>query len=61
MTEAENTDKEVYSDLRLKAQLQKNKNSNALQLTRSIAEHVFNFIENCKLRDDITFFIMEVK
>ncbi|HVI42422.1 MAG TPA: SpoIIE family protein phosphatase, partial [Anaerovoracaceae bacterium] len=61
LTEAENRDKKVYSDLRLKVQLQKNKNLNALQLTRSITEHVFNFIENCKLRDDITFFIMEVK
>jgi len=61
LTEAENPDKKVYSDLRLKAQLQKNSDLNALQLSKSITEHVFEFIGDCKLRDDITFFVMEVK
>lgn len=61
LIEAENPEREVYSDLRLKAQLHKNKNLNALQLTKSISEHVFKFIESCKLRDDITFFVMEIK
>lgn len=61
LTEAENPDKEVYSDLRLKEQLLKNKYSSALQLGDSITEHVFHFIQGQKLRDDITFFVMEVK
>ncbi|MEL7655397.1 MAG: MASE3 domain-containing protein [Bacillota bacterium] len=61
LIEAENPERETYSDLRLKEQLHKHKNSNALQLTKSITEQVFKFIENNKLRDDITFFIMEVK
>lgn len=61
LTEAENSEKQVYSDLRLKEQLHKHKHLNALQLANSIAEHVFKFINNYKLRDDITFFIMEVK
>ena len=61
LTEAENIDRKEYSDLRLKEQLHKNKNSNALQLTKSITDDVFKFIRDCKLRDDITFFVMEVK
>jgi len=61
LVEAENQDKKVYSDLRLKALLQKNRHLNAFQLTKSISEHVFQFIGDSKLRDDITFFVMEVK
>jgi len=61
LTEAQNLEKQVYSDLRLKEQLYKHKHLNALQLANSITEHVFKFINNCKLHDDITFFIMEVK
>lgn len=61
LTEAENPEKQVYSDLRLKQLLHKHKHMNAHQLANSITEHVFKFINNCKLRDDITFFIMEVK
>lgn len=61
LIEAENQDKKVYSDLRLKTLLQKDKHLNSSQLSKSITEHVFKFIDDCKLRDDITFFVMEVK
>lgn len=61
LTEAENPEKVVYNASRLKALLYKNRNSNALQLADKITEHVFDFIQSDKLRDDITFFIMEIK
>ena len=61
LTEAENTEKNAYSDSRLKAQLHKGRHLNALQLSQSITDDVFKFVGNCKLRDDITFFVMEVK
>jgi len=61
LIDAENQDRKVYSDLRLKTLLHKNKHLNASQLSKSISDHVFKFIEDCKLRDDITFFVMEVK
>lgn len=61
LIDAENQDRKIYSDLRLKTLLHKDKHLNASQLSKSITEHVFKFIKDCKLRDDITFFVMEVK
>lgn len=61
LIDAENQDKKVYSDLRLKTLLQKDKHMNASQLSKSITEHVFQFTDKKKLRDDITFFVMQVK
>lgn len=61
LTEAENPDREAYSDQRLKMQLQENNNLTVTQLSKKLSDHVFEFIGNCNLRDDITFFIMEVK
>lgn len=62
LIEAANQHQIVYSDLRLKEQLHKNWSLNALQLTEHITDNVFQFIENDgKLKDDITFFVMEMK
>ncbi len=62
LIEAANQHQIVYSDLRLKDQLHKNWSLNALQLTEHITDNVFQFIENDgKLKDDITFFVMEMK
>ncbi|HHU18314.1 MAG: SpoIIE family protein phosphatase [Anaerovoracaceae bacterium] len=61
LTEAENPEKMAYTDSQLKTLLYKNRHSNALQLANNITDHVFDFIRGNKLRDDITFFIMEVK
>lgn len=61
LTEAINPEKETYSEFRLKEKLRKNRHSNALQLADNLTGHVFQFIRGCELRDDITFFIMEVK
>lgn len=61
LTEAENVEKKTYTESRLKELLHKNKHANAIQLADSITESVFKFIQKRELRDDITFFIMEVK
>jgi sigma-B regulation protein RsbU (phosphoserine phosphatase) len=61
LIDAGNQEKEAYSDTRLKEQLQKCRNMNAPQLVKSLSEHVFKFIGDSKLQDDITFFVMEVK
>jgi sigma-B regulation protein RsbU (phosphoserine phosphatase) len=61
LTDAENTQKNQYSDSRLKGQLQKNKSLSTSQLTKLISDDVFRFIGCGKPQDDITFFVMEVK
>ena len=61
LIDAENKEKEAYSETRLQALLHKCKNMNAPQLAKSITEHVFKFTGGSNLQDDITFFIMEVK
>lgn len=61
LIDAENEEKEPYSETRLKTLLQSCKHMSAPQLVESIAEHVFEFTGSNKLQDDITFFVMEVK
>lgn len=61
LIEAENPDKKIYSDARLKEQLRNNRDLDAPMLVKSLAEHVLQFIGDGSLRDDITFFIMEIK
>ena len=61
LTDAENSEQEVYSDTKLKTLLQNQKSLNASQLAERISEDVFRFIGESKLKDDITYFIMEVK
>ncbi len=61
LTEAENGERNNYTEARLKAQLKKNKNLELSHYAKSITDNVFHFIGDSKLQDDITFFIMEVK
>jgi sigma-B regulation protein RsbU (phosphoserine phosphatase) len=61
LIDAENREKQTYSDKRLKEHLEKCRNMNAPQLAKSLSEHVFKFIGDGKPQDDISFFVMEVK
>lgn len=61
LVDAENLTHEIYSDSRLKFLLQNQKSSNASQLAESISANIFRFVGENKLKDDITFFIMEIK
>jgi sigma-B regulation protein RsbU (phosphoserine phosphatase) len=61
LIEAENPDKKIYSDTRLKELLRNNWDLDAPMLVKSIADHVFQFIGDVRLRDDVTFFVMEIK
>ena len=61
LVEAINPSNEIYSESRLKDHLQKNAHFDAVQLTDSITQDIFHFIQGQDLRDDITFFIMEIK
>jgi sigma-B regulation protein RsbU (phosphoserine phosphatase) len=61
LIDASNKEKEAYSDTRLRTLLQKSRHMNAPLLAKSISEHVFKFMGDSRLQDDITFLIMEVK
>jgi sigma-B regulation protein RsbU (phosphoserine phosphatase) len=61
LVEAQNQAGEFFSENRLKEFLKNNGETPALELSNGIANEVFNFMGNGKLKDDITFFIMEVK
>ena len=61
LTEARNKDKKAYSEEKLIKRLHKDKHMNASEISESITEHIFKFIGDSKLNDDITFLIMEVK
>jgi len=61
LIEAQNVEKKAYSDERLKAHLQKSRHMSASDLAKSLSESVFKFTGGCKLLDDITFLVMEVK
>ena len=61
MIEAENEQRESFSDKRLKEILKQNYNMNGFQLSEVIERHIFEFANPDKLKDDITFFIIDVK
>ena len=61
LIEAENANQEKYSDFRLKALLHQHKNKEASELSECIKEDLFGFMRDENLKDDITYFIMEIK
>lgn len=60
LTEAHNSDNEFFGDKRLKKILNINKQQSAHEIAQSVSDDVFEFMKDKELKDDITFFIMEV-
>lgn len=61
LIEAENTCREQFSEERLKYILKMNGAVTGIQMISGIEKGIFDFIDVSKLKDDITFFVMEVK
>lgn len=60
LIDAENSEGERFSDSRLKAVVERNINQPDVVLAEEITQSVFGFTGSNKLKDDVTFFIMEV-
>ncbi|HHW47769.1 MAG TPA: SpoIIE family protein phosphatase [Clostridiaceae bacterium] len=61
MIEAENKQRVSFSEKRLKEILKQNRDLDGLKLSEAIERHIFEFVDPDKLKDDITFFIMDIK
>jgi len=61
MVEAENGKKIRFSDKRLKDILKQNINMSGYQLSEEIERNIFEFVNPDELKDDITYFIMDIK
>jgi sigma-B regulation protein RsbU (phosphoserine phosphatase) len=61
MVEAENEQRVSFSDKRLKEILKQNSNMSGFQLSEAIERCIFEFVNPDKLKDDITFFIIDIK
>ncbi len=60
LIDAENSEGERFSDSRLKAVVESNINQPDVVLAREITQSVFGFTGSSQLKDDVTFFVMEV-
>ncbi len=60
LIEAQNTDNSFFGDMRLKKILQENHSKPVGELSQLISNSVFGFAGNKKIKDDITFLLMEV-
>ncbi|MDQ2086283.1 MASE3 domain-containing protein [Herbivorax sp. ANBcel31] len=61
ITEARNASREFYGEERLKKVLKDNSNNSVKDMADAVCDGVFEFMENKKIQDDITFFIMEAR
>lgn len=60
LVEVENISGDQFSEGRLASILNENSSENGDGLSAIIYEKLFKFIDNCKIKDDITFFIMDI-
>jgi len=61
LIESENSEGERFTELRLKNSLSSGSKKTCTELSKAIETDLFNFIDMNRLKDDITFFVMEVK